>query len=74
MSIGEELIRENDTEIRWKEHYVLLLNDDKISEVGFGRERIGGNEIIVRKVVKEEIMGALKKMKGRQRERKGGRG
>ena len=54
MSIGEELIRENDTEIRWKEHYVLLLNDDKINEVGedVRRARIGENERVVREVVR----------------------
>ena len=64
--MGEELTRENDIKDRWKEYFVQLLNVDEIREVGGGvkRERIGENEKVVREVVREEIMGTLKKVKG----------
>ena len=63
--MGEELTRENDNEGRWKEYFIQLLNGDEITEVGgdVRRVRIGDNERLVRKVVREEIRGALKKMK-----------
>ena len=61
-----ELIRENDIEVRWREYFVQLLNGDEVSEVGVDvlRARIRGDERVVRKVGREETMGALKKMKG----------
>ena len=31
---GEELPREKDDEVRWKEYFVQLLNGDEITEVG----------------------------------------
>ena len=42
------------------------MEGDKINEVGenIRRERIGRNERVARKVVREDIKGALKKMKG----------
>ena len=42
------------------------MNGDVISEAGEDdrRRNAGVNERVVRKVLKEEIMGALKKMKG----------
>ena len=45
---------------------ITVAYDDEISEIGgdFRRARIGGNERVVRRVVREEIMGVLKKMKG----------
>ena len=48
--MGEELTRENDTEGRWKEYFVQVLNSDEISEVrgDIRRERIGENERAVR--------------------------
>ena len=55
--MGEELTQENNTEVRWTKYFVQLLNNDKISELG-GDVRVGrirGNEIIVRKVIMEEI-------------------
>ena len=57
---GKELIRENDTEVRWREYFVHWLNDKEINEVGGNtrRARIGGNERVVRKVVRKEIMRA----------------
>ena len=55
---GEELTWENDTEGRWKEYFVQRLNWDE------RRERIGENGKVVMEVVREEIIGALKKMKG----------
>ena len=33
-SKGEELIRENDTEGRWKEYFIQLLNGDEVRDVG----------------------------------------
>ena len=59
-SMGEELTRENDVEVRWKKYFVWVLNGDKINEVG-GDDR--GTERVVRKVVREEIIGGLKKIK-----------
>ena len=61
-SEDEELTREDNVDVRWREYFVQLLNDGKISEVVWDvrRARIGGNEGVVRKVVREEIMGALK--------------
>ena len=64
-SMGEELTRENYTEGRWREYFIQL-NGEKISEMrgDVRRVRIRENERIARrKVVKEEIMGVLKKMK-----------
>ena len=42
-----------------------MLNSDEISEGGgdVRKGRIGGDERVVRKMVREEIMGALKKKK-----------
>ena len=64
-SIGEELTQENEIEGRWKDYFVQLLNGDEIRQVGgdVRRERTGENEIVVRQIVGEEIMDALKKMK-----------
>ena len=64
--MGEKLTQESDIEGGWKEYFVQLLNSDGIREVGgdIRWERIGENERVVRRVVREEIMGALKKMKG----------
>ena len=64
--MGEELTRENEIEGRCKEYFVHLLNGDEIREVGGDRrkERIRENEREVREVVREEIKGVLKKMKG----------
>ena len=64
--MGEELTRENDIESRWKNYFVQLLNGDEIREVGgdIRRESIRENERVVREMVREEIMDALKKMKG----------
>ena len=33
-SMEEELTRENDSEVRWKEYFVQRLNGDEISEEG----------------------------------------
>ena len=33
-SIEEELTRENDTEGRWREYFIQMLNGGEISEVG----------------------------------------
>ena len=65
-SMGEGLAQENDSEGRWKEYFVQLLSGDEITEVGrdVRRERIEQKERVVREVVREEIMGAIKKMKG----------
>ena len=65
-SMGEELTRENDIEGRWKDYFVQLLKGDEMGEVGgdIRRERIVENERVVREVVREEIMSALKKMIG----------
>ena len=62
--MGVELTQENDTAVRWKEYFVQLLNVDEITEIGIRRVRIGWNERVARNVVREEIMGELKKMKG----------
>ena len=45
---------------------VQLRNAEEISEIGVDvrRARIRGNERVVRKGVREEIMGVLKKVKG----------
>ena len=51
--MDEELPKENDIEVRWKEYFVQLLNGDEISEVRVRRKRIGGNDSIVRKVVRQ---------------------
>ena len=51
----EELTQENDIEGRWKEYFV---------EGDISRERVGENEKVLRGLVREEIMGPLKKMKG----------
>ena len=61
-SMGEELTRENDIQGRQREHFVQLLNGDEISELGgdVRRARIGENVRIVKEVVVEEIMSALK--------------
>ena len=59
--MGEELIRENDIEIRLKEYIVQLLNGDEVSDRGGGRRLEGKREI--RKTVRGEIMGALNKIK-----------
>ena len=61
-SMGEELTQENGIEGRWKEYFVQLLNHNEIKDLM--RARIGENEKVVRKVVREEIMGAVKKMNG----------
>ena len=59
--MGEELIRENGIEGRWKEYLVQLWNGDQIREVGGDiiMERIGENERIVREMVREELMGTV---------------
>ena len=63
-SMGEQLTRENDTEDRWIEHFVQLLNGDEISEVRDVRSvRIGEKGREVRKVSREEIMGSAKEDK-----------
>ena len=63
-SMGEELTRENDIEGRWKEYFVQLLNGEIREVEGHVRRgRIGEDERVVKEVVREEIMGALKKMK-----------
>ena len=41
-SMSEKLTRENDIEVRVREYFVQLLNEDKISEVGVIRTRIRG--------------------------------
>ena len=65
---GEELTRENDIEGRWKMYFVKLLNGGEIMEVGgdVSRERTKENARVVREVVKEGKMSALKKIKGRK--------
>ena len=65
-SMGEELTRENDTEGRYKEYFVKLMNGNEIREVegDIWRESIGENERAVRDGVREEIMDALRKRKG----------
>ena len=64
-SISEELTRDHDIEVIWREYFVDMLNCDEVNEVGGDarRARIGEKERIIRKVVLEEIMGALKKIK-----------
>ena len=49
-----------------KEYFVKLLNGDEIREGGgnLRRERIGENARVIKEVVREEIMGVVKKMKG----------
>ena len=63
--MGELLTWENGTEGRWKKYFVQLLNGDEIREVGgdVRRERVGENERVVRELMREEIMGTLKKMR-----------
>ena len=63
--MGEELTKKNDTEVRWRGFFLQLLNGGKICKVGwyFRRAGIRGNGRVVRKEV-NEIIGALKKMKG----------
>ena len=53
--MGEELTQEDDTEGRWKEYFVQLLNGDEIREVGgdIRREKIGENERVVRELVRD---------------------
>ena len=64
----EGLTRENDVKIRWREYFGQLLNGDPISEGGgndnVGEESVGGNERVIIRVLKEEIISALKKMNG----------
>ena len=64
--MGEELTRENNNEVRQREYFVQLLKADEINEVGGNvkRTKIGGNERVVRKVMREKIIGALKETKG----------
>ena len=52
--------------LHWYVVLTQLLNGDEIWEVGgdIRRERIGENKRVVKGLVREEIMGALKKMKG----------
>ena len=45
--MGEKLIRENDSEVRWRDYFVRLLNGIEINEVGVRRARSGENERIV---------------------------
>ena len=59
--MGKELTRENDVDVRQGEYFVQLLNGDEISELGGQDWR---KERVVREVVREETIGALKKMKG----------
>ena len=49
-----------------EEYFVPLLNGDEIMEArgDVRRERIGESDGVVREVVREEIMGTLKKIKG----------
>ena len=60
-----ELTRENNTEMRWKEHFFQLMNNDEISEIGGNvrKARITGSERVVREMGWEEITGTLKKVK-----------
>ena len=48
--------------LRLDEDFVQLLNGDKLSEVrgDVRRVKVGWNKIAVRKVLRKEIMGALK--------------
>ena len=55
-SKDEELTEENGIEVRWREYFVQLLNGEEISEEGVRRARIGGNERMLRMVMREEIM------------------
>ena len=45
-----------------REYFIQLLNGSEISEVGgnVSRGRIGGNERVVREVLREEILNAIK--------------
>ena len=49
-SMGKELTRENDTDGRWKEYFVKLLNGDEVRDVegDIRRESFGENERVVR--------------------------
>ena len=51
-SMDDEVTRENDLEVRWKAYFVQLLNGEEAKEVEVRRERIRGNERVVRKVVR----------------------
>ena len=65
--MGEDLTREDDVEVTWRKYFVQLINGDKISEGGGNvrvRGRVRWNERVVRKVVREEVIGALKKTEG----------
>ena len=63
---GKTPERESDVEVRYRDHFVQRLNGNIISEVrgDVRRGRIGENEREVRKVLREEILDALKKMEG----------
>ena len=59
-------MREKLTDVRWRVVSVYLLNGGVIREVGgYDRRRrsVGRNEWVFKKVVREEIMDSLKKMK-----------
>ena len=64
--MNEELTRADDTELKWREFFVQVLNGDEISEIGgdVRKARIGENERVARKGVREKIMDALKKKQG----------
>ena len=53
-------MREDDGCKKTEEYFVQLLNGDEMNEAGVRRATIRGNERVVRNVVREEIMGALK--------------
>ena len=54
-SNDEELTQKNDVEVKWREYFVQIMNGDEISEVreNVKRERTGGNEGVVGKMVRE---------------------
>ena len=52
-----KLPRDIDAEFGLREYFIQLLNGSEISEVGgnVSRERIGGNERVVREVLREDL-------------------
>ena len=43
ISMGEELTEENDTNVKWREYFAQLLNDEEIIKVGVWRARFEQN-------------------------------
>ena len=64
----EESIRENEIEVRWREYFGQLLNGNVVREVRDNDKSVSdtGNEMVGRKMMREEMINVLDKMKGRK--------